>query len=158
MVVKNDDAECSIAGLTQQLCGPLELRGRHAAGLMAPGANGVEADGEDRVRAVDGLGRLPVALELDEGAREPGWKRVGDVVVSGNHEHPPAQAFEKAGGARVLLRAATVGEVAARDDQLRAGSLDQGGERRDDLGRLVGADVEVGEMEDARRQGRWRLH
>src|ERR1051325_3893040 len=59
---------------------------------MPPRPHGVEADHEEAVRAVHGLDRLPLALELDPRRREARRKRVGDVVVAGEHEKGGADA------------------------------------------------------------------
>jgi hypothetical protein len=61
----------------------------------------------------------------------------------------------------VLLAAAPMSQIAARDDQLGACSLDQQGERALDGGILARADVQVGEVQDprgSRCQGRGILY
>ena len=60
----------------------VELALPQAARLVAPGPDRVQADDVQVRRAVDGLGRLPLALELGEGAGEAGRGRVRDVVVA----------------------------------------------------------------------------
>jgi hypothetical protein len=106
---------------------------------------------------VDGLGRLPVPLELAERSREPGRKRPRDVVVAGDHEQGAPEPLEKRRRAIVLAGAAAVGEVAAGDDQFRVDALDQGGQRALDLGLLDGADVQVGEVKEPCWHRRKRL-
>ena len=57
-------------------------------------------------------------------------------------------------GALVLFAAAAMGEVAARDDELRAQLDHERGERGAELRLLALAHVEVGEMEDPRGRHR----
>src|SRR5919108_187002 len=60
-----------------------------SARLVQPRADRVQADDEQRLGGVDRLGRLPVALELGKGLREPRQRRVRGVVGSPGREKPP---------------------------------------------------------------------
>src|SRR5439155_19763771 len=91
---------------------------------------------------------LPVPLELPERPREAGGEGVRNVVVPGDREHRRAERTEICGGRGVLRRASAMRQVAARDDELRAHTLDQCGEARLDLRRLAGAHVQVGDVEE----------
>ena len=102
-----------------------ELRLAHSARLVPPRAHGVQPDHAERRRAEDGLGRLPVPLELGERAREARREGVRDVVVPGDRDHGRAERAQEGGRCRVLLRASPVRQVAARDDELGRGALDQ---------------------------------
>src|SRR6266545_3273763 len=110
---------------------------------MAPGADGVQADHVEGGRRVDGLGRLPVPLELRKCAREPGREAERNVVVAGNREYGRAQGAEECGRRDVLLSPPSVRQVAARDDQFGRGALDERGEAALDFRSLRGADVQV---------------
>lgn len=92
---------------------------------------------------MDGLGRLPVPLELAERMREPGRERPRDVVVARDDEQRPFEPLQKRRGAIVLARPCAVRQVAARDDQFGVDALDQGAQRALDLGLLEGADMQV---------------
>jgi hypothetical protein len=98
---------------------------------------------------VNGLGRLPAALELLEGAGEARDRGVGDVVVARDREHGRPETAEKVGGAVVLVGPATVRQVAARDDQLGIEALDQAHETRLQLFLFAATDVEVGEVKES---------
>jgi hypothetical protein len=104
------------------------------------------------------LGRLPLALELGERMREPGRKRVCDVVVPGDHEERPAESPQERGRPLVLDAAPAVGEVAGGDDQVRLDPLDQGPETALDPGFLHASHVQVGDVEEAYWQRRSRLY
>jgi hypothetical protein len=57
----------------------------------------------------------------------------------------------------VLHPAAAVGQVAACDDQGRLQTADEGSQGRLDVGALVRADVQIGDVENARWHGRSSL-
>jgi hypothetical protein len=57
----------------------------------------------------------------------------------------------------VLVAAPAVGEIAARDDQLGPQALDQRGKRRTRVRALVGAGMQVGDVENPRWHGRTTL-
>ena len=149
MVVQDDHPECARRGLREQRGRVLDLRHANPAGLMAPRPHGVQADDVELLRAVEGLGRLPTALELLEGPGEAREWVVGDVVVAGDRENGRAEALEELGRAGVLVGAAAVGQVAARHDQLWIEALDKARETRLQLFRFVTADVEIREVKES---------
>src|SRR5215218_946490 len=106
--------------------------------LMQPRTDGVEADDVQQLRSVRRLGRLPESLELLVRARKTCDRGVGNVVVPRDGEHGPAETLEEGRGALVLVGAAPVRQVAAGDDQL--------GKPRLDPRLLMGADVEIREV------------
>ena len=55
------------------------------------------------VGAVDRLGRLPLALELGQRAREAAREGIRDVVVAGDHEQRRPEAAQEGRRALVLL-------------------------------------------------------
>jgi hypothetical protein len=122
----------------------LELALGERAGLVAVRADRIEADCEDVLGLVDGLGPLPLPLELVERAREPaerGPRR--DVVVARDDEQRASQVAEEAGRALVLVTPAPVREVAARDHELRIDELDQRHKRTVDRRLFARSDVQV---------------
>lgn len=147
--MQDDHPECAGGGLCEERCRVLDLRRANPSGLVAPRPHGVQADDVELLRAVEGLGRLPAALELLEGTREAREWRVGDVVVAGDRENGRAETLEELGGTVVLVGAAAVRQVAARHDQLRLEALDQAGETRLQLLFFPAADVEIGEVKES---------
>jgi hypothetical protein len=125
--------------------------------LLSPGPNGVEADDDERVRDVRRL-RLPEdALPARERPREPGWDRVRDVVVPGHGEQREPEPTENLRRAPELIRAAAVRQVAGRDQEIgpeRRSEVANGEEGREILSPTH---VRVGDVENARCHGRWRL-
>src|SRR5205823_8194031 len=140
-----DDSQAALGRGREQLGGALQLRRTDPAGLVPPGPDRVQADDEETVATVDGLCRFPLPLELAEGSREAGGESPRDVVVTRDHEQRSLQPPQKSRRTLVLLAAATVGEIAAGNDQLRLDALDQCVERALDLGLLDGADMQVRE-------------
>ena len=141
VVVEHGDPERAVGRLGEEARGVVELALPQAARLVPPRAHRVEADHVQPLGAVDGLGRLPVPLELGEGAREARGEGVGDVVVARDHEQRQPEATQEARCALVLFGAPTVRQVAARDDHLRARPLDERGQRALDLRVFPGARV-----------------
>jgi hypothetical protein len=70
-------------------------------------------------------------------------------VVAGDREHGRAEALEELCGSVVLVGPATVGQIAARHDQLGLESIDQAGETRLQMLLFVAADVEIGEVKES---------
>jgi hypothetical protein len=79
-------------------------------------------------------------------------------VVTGDSEHRWAEAAQEGSGALVLVRPAAMCEVTRGDDEIRLHPLDQGAERRFCVELFVGADVEVGDVDQAGGHGRGRLY
>src|SRR5207253_11198614 len=148
----------AVAVCAQPLGNTVELRVADAAGLVAPGPHGVETDRLDVLGLVDGLGRLPVALELRERSDEAGREAVRDVVIARNGEHGDAEAAQQSGRALVLVGAAAMRQVAARDQELRPRPLHQRAQRPLHRGLLPGARVEVRDVEDPCVHSRIRLY
>ena len=78
-------------------------------------------------------------------------------MVSGHGEHRRAEAEQELRRALVLVAAAAVREVARGDDECGCGILDQGPQSGLHLRPIVGADVEVRDVDDACRHSRRRL-
>jgi hypothetical protein len=92
VVVQDDDAEGARGGLGQLPRGMLELTRPDSSGLVAPGADRVQADDVKLVGAVDRLCCLPTAFELLERAGEARDRRVRDVVVPRDGQDGSAEA------------------------------------------------------------------
>ena len=156
-MVENDDAKCVTGRGGEQLGRSLQLPRVDAAGLVPPRPYRVEADDEETVAMVDGLGRLPVPLELAERMRESGRERPRDVVVARHDEQRSFEPLEKGCRAVVLGRARAVCQIPARNDQFGADALDQSAQRALDLRLLDGADMQVREVEEPCWHRRRRL-
>ena len=79
---------------------------------------------------------------------EYGMSWLPGIVSSGS-----SSPRRNAAACLVLGAETAVGEVAARDHELRTRLLDEPAERLDRLGLVVAAEVEVGEVKDSRRHG-----
>ena len=146
MVMQHDDPERPLGRLVEQRGRPVELRVAYAPRLLPPRPDGVEPDDEEPLTAMDGLRRFPEPLELRPRAREPGRKRVRDVVVPWDREHGPAEPAQQVRRRLELVTAAAVREIAARDHELRLHPLDERGERVVGLLADAAADVQIGDV------------
>ena len=75
-------------------------------------------------------------------------------MVSRDREHGPAEPFQERGRALVLIGEAPMGQVAARDDELRRCARDERRETALDLRGFAGSYVQVRDMEEACWNGR----
>jgi hypothetical protein len=146
--MEDDDTERGRGRFGQKVGGLVELRAAQTPGLVEPGADRVQADDEERLGAVDGLRRLPVALELREGLRKSRDRGVRDVVVSWDREHRAAETAQELRGTVVLLRKAAVREVAARDHELRIDAVDERLQAGLEPWFFVGSDMEIREVKN----------
>ena len=106
----------------------------------------------------NGLGRLPLSFELRVRPGEAGGERVRDVVVAGNDQQRRTERTQKAGGRVVLLRCASVAEVAAYDHELRHKPVDEWAQRQFCGRGLRRADVQIRNVQDACEHRRSRLY
>jgi hypothetical protein len=104
VVVQGDDPVRARRNLPEDLRGALHLLVAQAARLVAPGSDGVEPGDDERIRAVDRLGRLPQPLELRPGPGEPPRERVRDVVVAGDRHQRQLEAPRKEDARSCWLR------------------------------------------------------
>src|SRR5262249_30238132 len=118
----------------------------------------VETDDVERRRRVGRLGRLPLALELAERAREAGREGVGDVVIAWDGQHGWAERPQEARGPCELIPVSAVAEVAAGNDELRLEPLDQYRCTALDCVVVTCAEVQIGQVENACKHGRRRLY
>jgi hypothetical protein len=147
--VEDNDLERARRRLGEELGGSLDLFRADAAGLVAPGPDGVQTDDVEVIRAVDRLAGLPAPLELVERPGEAGERGVGDVVVPRNGENGRPEALEEVGRTVVLVAPSAVREVAARDHELGIEPLDQRREPRFQLILSAAADVEIRKVKES---------
>ncbi len=88
----------------------------------------------------------PATLELLIGAGEAGDRRVRDVVVPSHRQDRSFEAVKEVGGVIVFLAAPTVGQVAARDDELGIEAFDEPAETGPDPRLFAAADVKIREV------------
>ncbi len=153
LVMHGDHAQRARRSLGEELRGALELLLADSARLVSPGAHRVEPDHVQGLRAEDGLGGLPVALELVKRARESGRERVRDVVIAGDRQHGETQRAQERRGGGMLLRPATMCEIAARDHELGLEPFDELLERALDRRSLLRPHMEVRNVEHTRGHG-----
>ena len=140
--------------------GPTDARrvGVEPAALMTPRAARVEP-ADDGVRgAENGIGGAEDRLEGLPRARDACGQGVRDVVVARDGERRHRQPVEQRLRLLELGRPAAVREVAARDHELGLELVTKCHERVVELGRRVGAAVEVGDVDRAGGHGRTRLY
>jgi hypothetical protein len=158
LVVQSGDAERPGRCRLKMRDRPGEGVGGKGAALLAPGSDRCQADDDDLVRGVHGLGRSEDLVPRRIRARETRRYRVRDVVVPGDGEHRCAERAEDHRSLLELPPSAAVSEIAGRHDELRSQRAGQGAERRDGLGRLSAPDVQVGNVENPSGHGRGRLY
>jgi hypothetical protein len=157
VVVEGDDAERAGRRRGEQRGRVIELALAQPARLVAPGAHRVEADDQEALGPVDGLGRVPEPLELVERAREARREAIRDVVVPRDREQRNLERAQESRCSLVFLAPSAVREVAARDDELGMRAIDQGRQRALDFRVLASSRVQIGEVEDARGHRARRL-
>lgn len=158
MVVQRHDPNRIRWALLKPLHAALEVVAVEGSALLTPGTDGVEADDDRMLRHVDWLRRTENVLPLVEGSREPRRERVRDVVVPGHHDEGEPQATQERRGVLELRPAASMGEVARREQQLGFEICDQGTQRVERLPRLRMPHVEIGEVENPGVHRRGRLY
>lgn len=158
LVMQRHDSQCPGRTAAEPLGRARKLLVADSAGLVPPGADGIDAD-DVRARArVNRLRRLPLALELAPRRTEPRGERVRDVVVPGHSEHWEVEPAKEVRCKRMFRTLAAVGQVAARDHEFRLHAISEAGERPLQNGVVPGSEMKVGNVQDACRQGRRRLY
>jgi hypothetical protein len=79
-------------------------------------------------------------------------------VVARNRQHWRWQAPQQRRDALVLVAPTAVREVACRDHEIGLNTLDEGLEGAVDKGLLAGSEMDVGDVDQARRHSRGRLY
>ena len=103
------------------------------------------------------LRRLPLALELLPRSREPRGRQQRDVVVARHRQHPRRQGLQQRRDTLVLIAPAAV-PLACRDHEIGLNTFDEGMEGALDKGLLAGSEMDVGDVDQARRHSRGRLY
>jgi hypothetical protein len=136
----------------------LELLGVESASLLAPGLDGDEPDDDELVRPVYGLDLTEDASPLVPRPGDATRNRVRDVVITRHREQWATQPAQE-GGCPFELRSTTaMSEIAGHDDELGIELFGQLSQPNDRLWRLPSPQVKVGDMDNARGQGRGRLY
>ena len=78
-------------------------------------------------------------------------------MIAGDGEDGRAEAVQEQGRPRVLFPLSAMRDIAGGDDDVRPDSPDEIVQRAFDLGRVPGADMEVGDVDQAGRHSRGRL-
>jgi hypothetical protein len=158
LVVQRDRAQ-GAGRCRLELCACMRERaGRERTALLAPRPHGAQPDADEALGPIGRLGRLEDAFPGCERACEPSRHRERDVVVPRHREERRAERTEELAGSLELGRSSAVREIAGGDDELGGDLVHELAERRDGLGRLGTADVQVRDMENPCCHGRGRLY
>ena len=157
MVVQHDDAAGAVRRLAEPLDRAAQLVVGQRAALVPERPRRVQPDQVQRGGCMCRLRRLPYAVELLPRAREPGRKRVREIVVPRHRQHRRAERGEEAVRAVVFLGPAAMSQVARGDDELRLQPRHERGQRRLNLRILLLPHVEIRYMDEGRGHDRWRL-
>jgi hypothetical protein len=158
LVVEADDAQRARRRAGEALGCPLESTCPQAARLVSPRPDGVDPDHVQPAGRVHRLCRLPLALELLPWARKPRRRQQRDVVVARNGQHGRRQAVQQRRDTLVLITPPAVREVARGDHEIGLNAVDEGPQGALDKGLLAGSDMNVGDVDQARRHSRGRLY
>ena len=158
VVMEDDDAQGSGRGVTERRRRGGEPRGTHPTALMTPRLGRVEPADDDVVGAEYGLGRSEDLCEPIPRLRHPTRQGVGKVVVAGNGERRRAEPTEQRPRLLELRRTATVREITARDHDGGGQLVAQRDESIVELGRPIGAAMEVRDVYETRGHRRTRLY
>jgi hypothetical protein len=158
LVMKANDAQGSRRRRGKPIGSALNGVRLQPSRLVSPGPHGVDADNVQPVGGVHRLRRLPLALELLPRSREPRGRQQRDVVVARHRQHSRRQAPQQRRDTLVLIAPAAVREVSRRDHEIGLNTLDEGPEGAVDEGLLAGSEMDVGDVDQARRHSRGRLY
>ena len=158
MVVERDHSQSVGGGLLQPSQSARQRFVLESAALLAPATNGVQADDDDTVSCVGRLRLSEDMLPIGECPGEPCGNGVRDVMVPRNRQEWQPDPPEELRSRFQLLSPATVRQVARDDEQGWLHVGDQLAERSERLPGFAVAHVQIGEVEDARGQGRGRLY
>ena len=157
--MERDDPVRAVRAPREELRRALHLLVAQAARLVPPRPHRVEADDDERLRAVDRLGRLPQPLEL-----VPGPGEAPREACTGCRGCPGSRAAAARGcaGRRPRARAGRAGRGGSRSPLAITSSGSRSSISRPsasiDSGLSLPPEMEVGEVEDACRHSRLRLY
>jgi hypothetical protein len=158
LMVQTDDAQRAGRGGMKVGGRAVDRTRSQASRLVSPRPDRVDADYVQPAGGIRGLRRVPFALELLPGTREPrGWQQ-RDVVVAGNRQHRRRHAAQE--GCRTLLLVAppAMSEVARGHHEIGRDALYKGLQSAFDEGLLARPDVDVGDVDQAGWHSRGRLY
>ena len=112
LVVEHHDPERAGVAFAKARRDATELGVADAARLVPPRSDRVDPDDVERLRGVDGFGRVPLVLEALPRSREAGREAVRDVVVARHRQHGSVQSTQKRGRPRVLVGPPAMCEIA----------------------------------------------
>ena len=158
LMVEADDAQGARRRAGEAPGGSLDSACLQAARLVPPRPHGVDADHVQPVGRVQRLRRLPLALELLPRTREPRRRQQRDVVVARNGQHGRRQAAQQRRDMLVLIASPAVREIPRRDDEIGLNAVDERVQGALDKGLVAGPDMDVGDVNQARRHSRGRLY
>jgi hypothetical protein len=158
LVVEADDAKCAGRRHGEMLAGALDGTRSQAARLVSPRPHGVDPDHMQPIGRVHRFRRLPLPLELLPRTREARRRQQRDVVVAGNGQHGRGQTAQQGSNALVLIAPPAVREIAGGDHEIGLNTGDEGPQGALEKGLLAGSDVDVGDVDQARRHSRGRLY
>jgi len=157
-MVEADDAQRARGRGGQQLARALESVCPQATRLMPPRPDGVDADDVPPVGRAHGLSRLPLPLELLPRTRKSRRRQQRDIVVARDGERGRRQAAQQGGDVLELVAPPAVREVARRDHEVGPDAPYESPQGALDEGLLPRSDVDVGDVDQARRHSRGRLY
>ncbi len=158
LMVEADDAQRAGRCACELGDGSLDSACPQASRLVPPRPDGVDTHDVEPAVGVHRLGRAPLPLELPPRPREPRRGQQRDVVIAGNGEHGRRQAAQQRRDTLVLVAPPAVREVARRDHEIGPNALDESTQGALDEGLLARSDVDVGDVDQARRHSRGRLY
>ena len=82
---------------------------------------------------------------------------MGDVVIPRNRQYRSTEAAQESSRVGELALSSPMAEITARDHELGLKPLDQNGRTPLDRGIVTGSEMEVGQVQNACKHGRWRL-
>ena len=158
LVVQADDAQCTGRSISEPLGGALHRIRPETSRLVPPRPDRVDADNVQPAGGVHRLRRLPLALELLPGMREPRRWQQRDVVVAGNSQHGRRQAAQEGCRTLMLVAPPAVCQVARGYHEIGRDALYEGPQSAFDKGLLARSDMDVGDVDQASWHSRGRLY
>jgi len=152
LVVQHHDTE----GLGRSSLEPcdraVEVCAADPAALIGPGRDRAQSHHLQSRARVDGI-HAPVPLECSKCVQQACRRKHRDVVVARDDQEGRSESAKVSGRRLVLARSAPVGEVSARDDNVRRDTLDEARNRtfeRRIVEAVPRAEMEIRHVEDAR--------
>jgi hypothetical protein len=158
LVVEADDAKRAGRRPAEKVAAAPDRTRPQAARLVSPWSHRVHPDHVQPIGRVHRLRRLPLPLELLPRPREARRRQQRDVVIARNRQHGCRQVAEHRRHPLVLITPPAVREVTCGDHEIGLNAVDEGPQGALEEGLLAGSDVNVGDVDQARRHSRGRLY